>query len=62
MWPEVQGCYHRVNVEIDSQCALSLIGGYLLSSYLAVPLVERVNGLLRNDWDLQLSHVFREKN
>ncbi|KAK7303014.1 hypothetical protein RJT34_13913 [Clitoria ternatea] len=55
------GC-KKVKVDIDSGNALGLVRNGPVANDPAFALVSEINGLVRRDWLVEFSHVFRESN
>ena len=56
-----KGC-RRILVHVNSKCALTLILEPFPSTHPAMLWVGRIKSLLQREWEIKLSHIFRESN
>ncbi|CAI0551158.1 unnamed protein product [Linum tenue] len=54
--------YRRVRMEIDSRCAIQILQGEDNSDHQHAMVIDRLHELLRRDWDVTFSHIYREGN
>ncbi|CAI0549995.1 unnamed protein product [Linum tenue] len=54
--------YSHVRMELDSRCAIHLIQGEDTSDHQHAAVIDRFHELLRRDWDVTVSHIYREGN
>ncbi|CAN1754352.1 Putative ribonuclease H protein At1g65750, partial [Linum perenne] len=54
--------YRRVQLQLDSQCAVSLLQSRDHEDHAHAAILYHAYELLRRDWVVHISHVFRESN
>ncbi|CAN1138504.1 Putative ribonuclease H protein At1g65750, partial [Linum perenne] len=54
--------YRRVQLQLDSQCAVSLLQSRDHEDHAHAAILYHAYELLRRDWKVRISHVFRESN
>ncbi|CAL1387088.1 unnamed protein product [Linum trigynum] len=53
---------YTIKYELDSRCAIQLIQGEDTSDHQHAAIIDCFHELLRRDWDVTVSHIYREGN
>ncbi|CAN1279411.1 Putative ribonuclease H protein At1g65750 [Linum perenne] len=54
--------YRKIQLQLDSQCAVQLLQGDDLEDHTHAATIIMARELLRRDWEVQILHVYRERN
>ncbi|CAN1124680.1 Putative ribonuclease H protein At1g65750 [Linum perenne] len=54
--------YRKIQLQLDSQCAVQLLQGYDLEDHAHETMIIMARELLRRDWEVRILHVYRESN
>ncbi|CAN1280519.1 Putative ribonuclease H protein At1g65750, partial [Linum perenne] len=54
--------FRKVQLQTDSQCAVLLLQSDDHADHIHATTIQRAQELLRRDWEVRITHVFRESN